>query len=85
MDLAIFQNRIKQHNLEHHIDDLLHALKNTIKLYPVATSEAAISIGTTKIGGKPDLPPSVFWPRETISQAIKPFHYKVGGQIVFLD
>ncbi len=37
-------------------------VRNSIRLWPTVAVDADIPIGTSKLGGKPDLPPDLAWP-----------------------
>jgi uncharacterized protein YwqG len=65
MNIEEFKNRLDTNGLGKYFDKLQPLLRNTIRLYQKATDEKYISIGQTKIGGKPDLPNEVTWVTET--------------------
>lgn len=45
-------------------------LRNTIRIYLSKRNESEMPIGTSKIGGKPDLPVDVSWPTENNSKPL---------------
>lgn len=65
MNIEEFKNRLDTNGLGKYFDKLQPLLRNTIRLYQKATDENNISIGQTKIGGKPDLPKEINWATET--------------------
>lgn len=65
MNIEELKNRLDKNGLGKYFDKLQPLLRNTIRLYPKASDENNISIGHTKIGGKPDLPKEITWAIET--------------------
>ncbi|MBN8822380.1 MULTISPECIES: YwqG family protein [unclassified Spirosoma] len=64
MNIEEFKNRLDTNGLGKYFDKLQPLLRNTIRLYQKATDENNISIGQTKIGGRPDLPKEISWVTE---------------------
>lgn len=65
MNIEEFKDRLEANGLEKYFDKLKPLLRNTVRLYQEVIDEGKISIGQTKIGGKPDLPPEISWVTET--------------------
>lgn len=49
------------------LEKLLQYSRDCVRLYPKSVAEADITLGSTKIGGMPDLPPGLEWPTEMIT------------------
>lgn len=62
MDREEFDNYLKTHKLEQFREQLAPLLKETIRLYLKPTSEDLLPKGTSKMGGRPDLPAEIAWP-----------------------
>ena len=65
MNIEELKNRLDANGLERYFDKLKPLLRHTIRLYQQATDEGTMSIGQTKIGGRPDLPSEITWVTET--------------------
>jgi uncharacterized protein YwqG len=48
--------------LEDHADALLGLIEPSVRLEPRATPEQEIPLGSSKLGGRPDVPPGFSWP-----------------------
>ena len=57
-------NKLDETNLLHHLENFNSLLRPTIALSLGNDDEDRIRIGSSKIGGKPDLPKSFKWPAE---------------------
>jgi uncharacterized protein YwqG len=63
--------RLREYELDNHLAEFEAAAANCIRLELTRTQEEnGIPIGTSKIGGRPDLPSSLKWPKET-KEAVK--------------
>ncbi|CAA9202035.1 YwqG family protein [Flavobacterium collinsii] len=71
MNLEEFKNRLDKNGLGRYFEKLDPFLRNTIRLYHKEADESSISIGQTKIGGRPDLPPEISWQTETSTVEIE--------------
>jgi len=60
-----FIEKLKEHNLDHHLQSFEAVTRNCIRLYLSQEDERDIPLGASKMGGRPDLPPSIAWPFET--------------------
>ncbi len=65
MNREEFKYRLDSSGLGKYFDKLQPLLRNTIRLYPKATDENNLTIGQSKIGGRPDLPAEITWVTET--------------------
>lgn len=65
MDIEEFKNKLDENGLHNYFEKFKPLLRNTVRAYPKETSENNIALGQTKIGGRPDLPPSISWVTET--------------------
>ncbi|KAA3440043.1 YwqG family protein [Rufibacter hautae] len=71
MTKAELDIRLQEHSLDHYFQHLEPHIRNTIRLYLTPASEESIKLGQSKIGGLPDLPPSLAWVTETGMVKIK--------------
>lgn len=58
-------SKLKNKGLSRYLDRLEGVARPCIRLYLSQQDEDEIRIGCSKIGGRPDLPPSIKWPYET--------------------
>jgi uncharacterized protein YwqG len=65
MKLEELKIKLDTNGLSKYFDALKPHARNTIRLYQKVSTENEISIGQTKIGGKPDLPKNIHWVTET--------------------
>lgn len=65
MNIEELKNKLDKNGLGKYFDKLKPLLRNTIRLYQEVIDEDKISIGQTKIGGRPDLPKEISWVTET--------------------
>jgi len=65
MNIDELKNKLETNGLGKYFDKLQPLLRNSIRLYQKVTDENEIGIGETKIGGRPDLPPTIAWVTET--------------------
>jgi len=61
-ELRIIDRLIDIHDLARHREAVHAAIRPAILLRTKESSEPELSLGITKIGGRPDLPPEVKWP-----------------------
>lgn len=54
---------IQEFGLSRVAEDIKRALRNSIRMYTEKVDEDTIPLGTTKIGGKPDVPKGFEWPK----------------------
>ncbi|MBK8305006.1 MAG: DUF1963 domain-containing protein [Chloracidobacterium sp.] len=57
--------KITEHKLEHHREAIEAGIRPCIRLYLAKADEDEMPLGASKMGGRPDLPPSFPWPFET--------------------
>jgi uncharacterized protein YwqG len=50
--------------LEKYADQLAPFVRNSIRLHTQIIEEKNLAVGQTKIGGRPDLPPTIAWPKD---------------------
>lgn len=60
---AILSERLAAHGLGHRCAELLALARPSIRLQPVPVDDDAVDSGATKLGGCPDLPIDMAWPR----------------------
>ena len=60
-----FIEKLKANQLEHHLAEFEALARPCIRLYLAKEDEGNILVGSSKIGGRPDLPLTVEWPYET--------------------
>jgi uncharacterized protein YwqG len=65
MDIDKLRAMLEEIGLEKYFDLLQQNSKNTIRLYLQKAVEEKISVGQSKIGGRPDLPKEISWPTQT--------------------
>jgi len=58
-----FRERLSAAGLGQHADGLAALVRPSIRLRPKPVDESEIAVGSSKLGGLPDLPPSFEWPR----------------------
>jgi len=62
MDKATLVTAFKQAGISHLLKDFDALAKPSIRIYPTPVDETSLPIGTSKVGGLPDLPPDLVWP-----------------------
>lgn len=62
-DLQNIELLLSEHDLQHRKGEIIASLKNSIKMELEKVDEANISIGASKLGGNPDLPDSIDFPK----------------------
>lgn len=63
LNLSDIENRFKVFDLEHKLDFFKPLIKSKIDLSLTPKNEENLTIGQSKIGGKPDLPSGTNWPK----------------------
>lgn len=63
MDKADVQEAFVKAGLSRVLKDIDFLVKPSIRLSTTAVEEASLKIGTSKLGGVPDLPPGMSWPQ----------------------
>src|SRR5579884_2125411 len=63
MDKAGIQEAFVKAGLSRVVKDIDFLVKPSIRLSTTAVEEASFKIGTSKLGGVPDLPPGTSWPQ----------------------
>lgn len=62
MNLEHLMHLLKEHHLEEHTGEILSAVRSCIRIYLDEPGFGAV--GKSRIGGSPDLPSSLVWPRD---------------------
>ena len=65
-----FIQKLSEISLDKYLSNFESVLRNTIRIYLSKQDESEISIGTSKFGGKPDLPVGAEWPTEDNSKPL---------------
>src|SRR6218665_2777741 len=68
-------DKLEIHHLNGVFEKIESQIRDTIRLHPIAQSEKDISLGQTKIGGRPDLPKEQLWPVEVTEVKEKKFWF----------
>src|SRR5438034_4781999 len=59
---ATLLTAFKQAGISRLLKDFDALAKPSIRIYPTPVDETSLPIGTSKVGGLPDLPPDLVWP-----------------------
>jgi uncharacterized protein YwqG len=62
MDKATVLKAFEQAGIARLLKDIDVLAKPSIRLYTLPVDEASLAVGTSKVGGLPDLPPDLSWP-----------------------
>lgn len=60
--LADYNMRLRAAGLHRHAAALTALARASVRLVPIAAEDADLSLGTSKLGGEPDLPADTTWP-----------------------
>ncbi len=87
LNLQAILDALDAAGLENRRDEAAALLQPALRLTTVPTSDAALPVGASKMGGEPDLPPSTPWPHwngvNGASRTPRPLHFL--AQINFSD
>ncbi len=62
MDRAAILTAFEQAGISRLLKDIDALAKPSIRLYTTPVEETGLPVGTSKVGGLPDLPPDLSWP-----------------------